>query len=391
MDDNKPKGYSKITEIEIANFMSIKHAKLIFDESGIINLKGYNDSGKSATLYAIVTCLTNLWSSKQAKFITHDQDFFRVKITFNDGVSILRDKYINGQSLYEMYKDGKVVFSTKEGKSLSKVTDVPQIIQDYLGLCMLDHGCLNFQSRKDPLFLVDTTGGENYRDLHEVLKIEQISRANAMVNSDRNHLGSVITELESQIQDKELKLADSKDITEELILAMSDREDYANSLEAQLNQIEDVEYILSDLSELGYLPELSQVSSSELEDIEELSQSLDSLESLKLCPVVEKVSSGQLSACMQLENLVAELEEYSKVEIPSIPSINPSGTKKLGSLADIASVYNDLLVCSKEFSAVKHEIKSVQKEIKLCVEKARRAGYVFAKCNNCGSYMNVKV
>lgn len=56
------KGMSKILGLELENFMSIKEAKLVFDETNIINLKGYNDSGKSAITRALdvlmFCCLT---------------------------------------------------------------------------------------------------------------------------------------------------------------------------------------------------------------------------------------------------------------------------------------------------------------------------------------------
>ena len=41
-------GYSRLEFWEVWNFMSIEHGKCEFDERGIINIKGYNDSGKSA-------------------------------------------------------------------------------------------------------------------------------------------------------------------------------------------------------------------------------------------------------------------------------------------------------------------------------------------------------
>lgn len=44
---------SKLVAWEVWNFMSIKHGKVEFDERNIINIKGYNDSGKSAMLRAL--------------------------------------------------------------------------------------------------------------------------------------------------------------------------------------------------------------------------------------------------------------------------------------------------------------------------------------------------
>ena len=99
-------GYSKILFWEVWNFMSIEHGKAEFDEQNIINFKGYNDSGKSAMLTALKVAITNSNPTKQVSFIQDDKEFFRVLIVFDDGITILRDKYLNGQSLYEMYKGG---------------------------------------------------------------------------------------------------------------------------------------------------------------------------------------------------------------------------------------------------------------------------------------------
>ena len=90
--------YSKISFWEVWNFMSIAHGKAEFDDRNIINFKGYNDSGKSAMLTALKVAITNSNPTKQVSFIQDDKEYFRVLIQFDDGVTILRDKYLNGQS-----------------------------------------------------------------------------------------------------------------------------------------------------------------------------------------------------------------------------------------------------------------------------------------------------
>ena len=94
--------YSKLKSIELQNFMGFIKAKATFDESGSLNLKGYNSSGKSAFLTACAVAMMNAFPNKQAKYIHHGMEYFRIVLCFNDGVVIVRDKYKNGQSLYEM-------------------------------------------------------------------------------------------------------------------------------------------------------------------------------------------------------------------------------------------------------------------------------------------------
>ena len=160
--------------------MVYSHAMVRFDDDNIINLKGYNSSGKSSLIKAVAVALMDLFPSKQAKLIKHGEEYFRVIVTFDDGVSIVRDKYINGQSLYEMYKDRDLIFTTKVGNRLGKVSGVPEEIQNYLALCKMEvmnyegSPYLNYQSRQDKLWLVETKGSENYASLNEILRTEDI-------------------------------------------------------------------------------------------------------------------------------------------------------------------------------------------------------------------------
>ena len=59
----KKEHQSKIVSIKIENFMSIKNALLEFDESNIISLCGYNDSGKSAITRLLEVMFYNTYCS----------------------------------------------------------------------------------------------------------------------------------------------------------------------------------------------------------------------------------------------------------------------------------------------------------------------------------------
>ena len=53
MNEETKNPYARLLSWEVWNFMAIKNGKCDFDERNIINLKGYNDSGKSAMLTAL--------------------------------------------------------------------------------------------------------------------------------------------------------------------------------------------------------------------------------------------------------------------------------------------------------------------------------------------------
>ena len=114
---------SKIKQIHLENFMAFSNALIEFDERNIINLKGYSDSGKSSILIAIAVCLNNFKPSKQVNWIKDTCKFFKISISFDDNVKIVRYKYNNGQSLYEMYKDGALVYTSKINNTLTAIND----------------------------------------------------------------------------------------------------------------------------------------------------------------------------------------------------------------------------------------------------------------------------
>lgn len=384
-------GYSKITEVEIANFMAFEHAKFVFDESGVINLKGYNNSGKSACIRAMVVCLMNLWENKQAKFIQNNKDFFRVRVSFDDGISIVRDKYINGQSLYEMYKGKELVFSTKQGKSLTKVSGVPDVIKDYLALCPIETGYLNYQSCKDPLLLIDTTGSTNYNNFHEVLKIEQISRANALINSDKNEASSTVSSIEARIQEQELQLEELSGITEELIEALEQRDDLDNALQERFAEILRTDNVVEQLGGLTSIPEVKKISTSRLQDIEEVQSTAAKLESLKEIPKIDKVDPSRLRELIELNSMLVSLSKLGSSSYPEVPKVSEVGVHQLKELATLSSTLVELVHVEKDLKEIQGNLKEARKRAKTIVEEARTAGYVFAKCSNCGTYMNIKV
>ena len=102
---------SKIISLKIENFMSIKNGLIEFDDSNIISLCGYNDSGKSAITRLMEVMLYNAYSTDQVKFITDGEDYWLGELTFSDGVVYTRRKYADGKSLWELTKGVKILLS----------------------------------------------------------------------------------------------------------------------------------------------------------------------------------------------------------------------------------------------------------------------------------------
>ena len=406
--------YSKISSIELTNFMSYKKAKVSFDETGIINIKGYNDSGKSAILRGLAVCLMDMYKSKQAKFIRHGEEYFRIVVTFDDGISILRDKYINGQSLYEVYKGQERIFTTKQGNRLSRIEGVPKQIEDYLGLCVTDSVYLNYQSCIDKLPVVDTTGSENYQMFHEVLRMEEIYQANNMINLDKNQLGSEIAAMEVELQRNEVLLERCGDVSQEFINEIEKLEKESirtNNKKLDLDSIVDT---VENYSSIKNIPTINKVSSDRISRVYGIEQILSSLRGIGDIPKVEKVSVDRLNAIHNIGKLTNTLN--SMVEVPKVPlvsldrlnSINKisQGVKALESyitIPEIPKVDENLLFKEKDIKVISKVINTVSKSEEICnsidtelektksrlneiVDLARKQGMEFVKCDNCGSY-----
>lgn len=188
---------SYLKKIEIVNFMRIGHALLEFDDTNIINLVGYNDSGKSAITRAVEVVLYDSYSNDQVNFIKDGEDYFKVTLSFDDGVVISKEKHITGKSVWEMYVNGELVFTNNVNGNIVAVYQVPEVIAKYLKVVEDENTNekLNVRRRSDKLFLIETSGGDNYKILNTVLQVDVLSDAFKRMNEDKNKLMSELTSL----------------------------------------------------------------------------------------------------------------------------------------------------------------------------------------------------
>lgn len=380
--------YKRITSVEVFNFMVYTHAVINFDKGNIINIKGYNSGGKSTMLKAIAVCLMNMYPKAQTKFIRHGEKYFRVVVRFEDGVAILRDKYISGQSLYEVYKDDECVFTTKEGGRLTKVDGVPQFVQDYLGLCVVSTGCLNYQVRQDPLWLIETTGSENYNSLNEILKTEEISRANTLLNSDKNKLNSEITSTEASLQEVKLSLLDIKDYTDELLVNLERKEAYCKELSLKYRELKGISSIISELSALVDIPYVEKADSVRLEAISDIVSTIDTVNSMVEYPSIGTIDVEKLNSILAVENTVSFLSKISKDVIPEVEAID---VESISMLCDMVAILSDVKKCNEGIKTLKANNTKVNNKLEKVVSEAKKQGIEFVKCTNCGTYVEVNV
>lgn len=379
MSGAKVDPYSRILAVEVWNFMSIEHGRIEFDEKNIINLKGYNDSGKSAMLTALRVCLLNTNQSKQASFIQDDKEYFRVVVYFADGVQILRDKYINGQSLMEMYKDGQCIFSTKSGKALTRVTDIPQPIADYLGLVTFDGGSLNARSCFEKQLGVQTTGAENYKMFNTVLKSEEIATAGILLNNDKNKLAADITAIDAEIQAQKTLLGDGDKITDSMISWLKEHDSSLDSLEAQESAGVSMAGLRDQMSAVPTYPEVGMVDVSQLTTLTAIKEAVADLAGIRIAPELGVVDANQLMAVVRLKEVY---EELSGVHVsPEIPAVSDERVRMLEQAGKFVLAIREneatILACDDKLADAAVELERLQKE-------AENHGHKLAKCPNCG-------
>lgn len=371
--------FSRLVSWEVWNFMSIKNAKCEFDERNIINLKGYNDSGKSAMLIALKVLLFNSNPSKQVGFIQDDKEYFRVLGTFSDGVRILRDKYINGQSLYEMYKDDTLVYSSKSGNSLARITEVPKPIMDYLGLVMYDNMCINARSCTEKGIGVDTTGSENYKMFNMILKSEEIATAGALLNNDKNKLVSDINATDSELGAYKATVRGREGLTLGLLTRLKDMDKSLDEYSERLVLLDRIESTRNDVSNIAVLPELPFIDNSQLVLLQEIDNIRTNLSSVVVTPEVGYIDGSRLE---ELETIRGILGDLSSIEIA--PELGMIDCERLHLLSSIEEVIRGISSCDSVIASLGSSIESSDGELKVLRGELETLGVRMVKCPCCG-------
>ena len=407
-------GYSKIIRWEVWNFMSIEHAVCEYDERNIVNLKGYNDSGKSAMLTALKVCLTNSNPTKQVEFITDEKDYFRVLVVFDDDVRLLRDKYRNGQSLYELYKGDNLLYTTKgKGGNLTKVSNVPDPIKEYLGLIDYDNTYLNFRSCFEKQIGVQTTGSENYKMFNTVLKSEEIAKAGELLNTDKNKLLSDINAVSSEIKANESILGVGQYLSKEEIDYLKKHDAELDKCEEQTNIVNNIGNIKNNRDSIKILPELEIIDIENLKDLDKINNLSKSIKNIRITPDIELIDDSIINEVVNIVNIStrinnikitpevnviedSQLKDIKAIidynvkcnEIKVTPELDKIDDVQLNTLQAINNLLNNLNDCNSYLDEVDNRLVDLDKEIDELQKKSIELGIEMVRCPNCGEIFN---
>lgn len=420
--------HSRLLWWSVENFMSIKEAKVEFDDTNIINFKGFNDSGKSAMLRALEVLLSNKYPTEQAKFIKDGESYFRVMAGFSDGVVLLRDKYISGQSLYCMYKDNKEIFTTKQNGKYIKVTEVPEVIKQYVDFVEYDGTYLNSRSCFDPQLLVETSGSKNFKLLNSVLHSEELSRANQMLNTDKNTLIASRNSKEMEVSVLKEQSQGIPNFTAELIESLEIADSRLDEVEAGYNLLGNAKAYKSKVESVSLLPELEAVDTSRLDilvNLQGIQTSLQSLQDISLPDGFEPIEgTSQLkdlyklkevqenlatvekelsSAILELSILEGEAQlrdiarlkssaqQLSQVDssLDTLPAMGTLDLEKLNEVKQLLALAYKYMEGQKACDTVESQLQSSEQELQGIMQTLSANNIKAVKCKNCGQLMLV--
>lgn len=369
---------SKLKAIEVKNFMSIADARLEFDDTNIISICGYNDSGKSALTRLLEIMFYNAYSQEQVAYIKDDTNYWACSLEFDDGVEYNRYKYLDGKSEYELKKDGKVLFTNRSADGVIYAMDkIPEQIENYLGVISVKDETLseklNVRRNTDKLFLINTTGGENYKMLNTILRSDLLSATSKKLSQDRNTLQSEAS-VKATLRDALTSELNSLKVCPESALA--ELEDMTQKLEGINRRLEYLQAIKDEydkIQEIVIPKELSLIDSSRLAELEAL-QSLKKNMDLVITPECTIIDVSRLNAIVE----IIELNKGTEIKIPVV--CEGVSLDRYNDIVGICQAYNDLYSMYMDVGNIEKELKGTKDELESLARQ-----YNFKICQNCGT------
>lgn len=321
----KGKVYPDIHSLHIENFMGIKDSTITFSDN-FVNLKGMNSRGKSATNKAFRVIMTNYKANKQRKWIKWGEQFFRLTLTFVNGISVVYEKRKNGKSKYEIYNErDEVIFTTFKDGVYAPIVEIPEPVQALIGVIKQGSMTPNFMKSREPLFIVDTTGKTNDEYLRGTLEPEDVSKAQELIKNDIDAKRHALKETISSVTAYKNILTESPLVDERVINHLESKDATLNDFLSISDNLKSVEDLNTMVKSILVLPELELVPSEKIKIVEELGKILQEwvhYNSLINLPEVKKVSDKDLNLLNTLRVLSDLMQTYNEaVILPDVSTV----------------------------------------------------------------------
>ena len=402
--------YAPLTSITVTNFMSFPSCTVgysnpseedtEFHPEGILNIKGFNDSGKSALLIAVGVCLLNAYPRDQKSFIREGTDSFRVVCRFADGVSIIREKYSDGRSLYEMVSESEgTLYTTRSGDMLTNVEGIPAPIEKYLGLFAEGSFYLNMRRRTDPMLLVNTTGSENFTMLNSVLKTAELSEAAKDASNQANVLANELSDKQVELYGVESELKGIWETEEFLdsLLFQSTNEDNLSKAVSGLSSAVDAGAAYESSPKPVPSDVLGALSPVDSAPLKVFSSCTESIRALRDTPLPISLPQGISSDTLQtLESAFASCSLLSTVEVfPealesyfSRCSLTSAPSDSFHSIQQTITEYKEL---SAQYDTISGVVRDLSEQLSSELDSIQAAGYSVGRCPSCSSLVLTSV
>jgi energy-coupling factor transporter ATP-binding protein EcfA2 len=361
--------------LELKDFMSIESARLEFDETGILNLVGYNDSGKSAVTRSLEILFYDAYSGTQINFIRDDQDYFGVGVEFDDGISINKYKYANGKSVWEMLKNDEIIFTNQLADGIAAMGDVPEPIAKYLGVVKDDSTDeqLNVRRSANKLFLIDTSGGDNYKIINSVLRYDILAESVKRMNEDRNKLQSEVANLATSSKTLKGEL-DSITVLDYTTLGIISEK--TKNLKVNRHQ---VEYLMAIRDQKQILDEFTVHDEISLADTSRLT-AITALQELKEATEIPIFDECKLIDNSRLDLLISIMQLRSSLDVVIPPECPIVDAQQLKDMQRVGEKFNDVWTITNDLATVESEYVTVSTQL---VQLSQQHG--FKICKNCGT------
>ncbi len=385
-------------EIEITNFQSIDHCKLVID--GFTTLVGLNHLGKSATLRAINAALTN---KQGTDFIKWGEKFCEVRIKCPE-FDLLWHKEL-GNNFYEI-----------NGSKRSKVgnEEPPDEIQK-VGFKILKVGDqkinLNFIQQFSPLFLVDKQDSKAVDILTSVYGLDVLYDSIGLCNNaQQENSGQLrIREKDIELIDRDLEKFEGFDIIQNRLSEIEENKKLIEVQENCLRKIQDWQKSLMETSRVCRLlkpatelktPSYASIQNSIVEYskvIKHRERYNSVLESLKKLESISKVSipKNEIEEAYKESKILNKLKAWHKSYTETIYSINVLSKAQELIVPNASSVsvepkainilrnkFDMLYKTKNEFLTLQKDLESVNVQIKEVVVEMDK----FDMCPLCGKY-----
>lgn len=404
----------RVDKIHIQNFETIEDAWLQFDQRGVIVLKGYNDSGKSAIILALRVLLYDYRRREHTAFVRDDTEYARIVWYDTDGTIVLRDIHSNGQTYYNVYKDSfdNCIFSTVDNGMIVPFDGVPEFVQNIFGVGSYDKLYLNAGDDRDPILLAETSGGDNYKFLSTQLHSDELALASSLLNSDKNAKQTRLSELSAELRVVQKEYNTLGGVTESLVNKVSEMDSQLDKEVDKLEKLEEISNKNSTLSTLAKIPTLEKIDTKRLQVIYDINSKSNILSKEELCilPIIEQKQLSLLKDIIEsctvvnsdippimktiddgrLRILHTVLDNINKISTDTLSTeLKELEEARLIHMNGIVHNLKTLSNLDSELDNTQDELQKLKTTLGVLEEEVSKYKVQTVKCNNCGSVITI--